>query len=91
MITYIGWIKAWPWAWRRLRTLGVQGPMRYNWRNRVFQHCHCRHEIMIRLMSQFPGFWPGCFTGVDEAGKQLPHDKQIFWKIEHENLMRNVK
>ena len=101
MITYVGWIEAWPWQRKRLHALGVRGPMYYQWpwqrpvsktvmgsrdcdtisdvisrvwfnlwhavvscilavfRKGNFEHCHCRHEIVIRLMSQFPGFGGG--------------------------------
>lgn len=90
-ITYVGWIKAWPWQFFKLRKLGVRGKMRYQWWHGrigkgIFTHCECSHEVMVRLVTQFPGFWPGCFTGIDENGEQLPGTEQYWWHYEESPL-----
>lgn len=83
-VTWAGWVKVKWWfidRWR-LRRLGMTGAMHYNKRLKCYEYCSVESdEIMERLIAEFPGFWPGCFTGIYCDGSQLPRYKQKYWHV----------
>jgi len=76
---YAGWIKANIWQKQELKSLGVEGKIIYNHKEKCFEHCNCRYDIIERLIKYFKGFWPGCFTGLDLKKKPLPKEQQKYW------------
>lgn len=77
-VTYVGWIEGKPEYIPMLRNLGVTGQMVYAPLNNAIEFCSCSDDVMQRLIKQWPGFHPGCFTAVDSNGNQLPREEQYY-------------
>ena len=84
MTTWIGWIEARPEDVVRLKELGVEIDESYNYNEEqgAVQGCSATDEVMERLIEEWPSFWPGAFTGIDENGEILPKEAQKYWEWE---------
>jgi len=78
---YLGWIKAGPADRPKLKSLGVEGKIIYKSDSGIFEHCNCSAHIVERLIKELPGFYPGAFTGLNLAKKQVPKEQQFFWSM----------
>jgi len=76
---YAGWIKASPQDRHKIRSLGVEGKMIYNYEFGGFEYCNCGVHIIERLIKELPGFWPASFTALNLKKKQLPKEAQKYW------------
>jgi len=78
-IIYYGWIEARIGDRSKLVDLGVRGAILYNFLGSCFEHCHVTEAVIKRLIAEWPGFWPNCFTAIDANGNQLPKEDQHYW------------
>lgn len=77
-IKLVGWIRARESDRARLRDIfDVKGKMIYNKAMGCIEYCELDDmEAVEKLRRDFPGFYPGAFTAIDEDGNQLPRDEQ---------------
>lgn len=76
----IGWIRASSQdQYEMLQRLGIEGEIHYG--RGTLEHCEADEETMARLIAEYPGFWPGAFTVVDEEENALPNSQQKYWKM----------
>ena len=83
-ISWHGWIRGGRKQKRELRELGVRGLMLYTLSDAhggVYEQCLCDSPTMQLLLTDYPLFWPGTFTGCDVNGDQLPGERQKYWKM----------
>ena len=75
----VGWIRARKSDKVRLRdTFNVKGKMIYNRMMKCFEYCTLDSmEVVEKLRCDWPGFFAGAFTAIDDEGKQLP--QQLCW------------
>ena len=74
----VGWIRAKKSDRARLRdTFGVTGKMIYNEVMECIEYCTLDSmEAVEKLRRDWPGFYAGAFTALDDDGNQLPRDEQ---------------
>ena len=85
---FVGWIDAKPWQKRRLRRLGVFGPM--PWSHGTFQHCYATKETLEKLIQEWKLPNPGSFTAVDNNGTSLPEDEQHWWYLRWKGIQAEL-
>ena len=77
-IMYAGWISGEPEDRRKLRRLGIHGPMRYSRDCKAFQQCLLTPRKMQRLIDKGvlpnPGSWTAYWVDTDE---NLPRERQL--------------
>ena len=91
-----GWIRAREDQREVLRGLGVAGEM--NWERStsqtpgVFSQCDCNEATMYRLISDWPGFHAGTFTGYwVHSDVHLLASHQKFWGLDRELEERQIQ
>lgn len=77
-VKLVGWIRAQESDRARLRdTFNVKGKMVYNEAMGCIEYCTLDSmEAIEKLRQQWPGFYAGAFTAIDDDGNQLPRDEQ---------------
>jgi hypothetical protein len=79
----VGWIKAEEFERDKLKALGVEGPMIYDPKTQVFEHCEVTDDLVLKnLQRNFKGFNILAFTIMTKINdKWHIADKQPYWRM----------
>lgn len=69
---------------KKLYNMGVQRRLEYidNGKGGYFNMCICSEKVLNKLIKIWPGIFPSAFTMINKiSGKQLPPEKQRYWKM----------